>query len=724
MFLFSLDGNLEILKENEMISYKMSSGVEIDEIRRTNLQGNVDFALKDNEAIYFSCQGIFSIFKYIGKKIESVNYDYPIKYFSVVNGAMLVVLEFGLKFMIVLKMNDFQMELEFGDIPYFYELGSKTINIYFQTKMMKIDLNKDLIEVKQVTNPIETPKSIKYFKGKWYALSGSSVFISKTGLEWSTFKQNCVSTDFDHSLLFVTKAEKCIFEYGNEKVVVDELISCVCYLGNITYIANSFGISSLLDSQLVCVVHFNTNTQQQQQKIKHLKVCLMGKIGILGNFDQNKIVRSIIGDYIPVITDPAKNSSALMKKMRNLKDFLKTESRFETYESIKCLYEINKDELECALVNRKATFQGYQHKMEEFDKSKTRMRNRLEKLDFIDKPSYSSLKMTTITNFERDSLINNDYTQDLLLSQKNLVQSAMKTLEDEGIKQEKILKCSFEKVDNEVVSLEFNSEKLILQMRDFISQSRNISDFPANKLSLFLSKGRPKFRKGGIQNRNDNEKSYYDFLEDTISRFKFLCARGCNLLEISALDFRFTNEKFEISYFPSELIILIQKQTRHLEEQYSCDKEEILGIEHSVNIVDWEHKILTILRDSLKSDLMECASLKPKKEMIFGLESPFKIQKEFKNNEFEEPKEKLLQHWQKKNEVTKALIIQLRLKRDEYVRRSHEIIVVPKPGVDLDAFKSMRKLSKLKSFHEKLTQLQTVQLEALFSVIEKSRPNL
>eukprot|EP00835_Amoeboradix_gromovi_P002807 NODE_167_length_16327_cov_0.361597.p3 type:complete len:725 gc:universal NODE_167_length_16327_cov_0.361597:15060-12886(-) len=724
MFLFCIDEKFVMLKDASIVVFKYEKESLI-EILKMQLQETIDFAISDLENIYFTCKDRLTLYQFTKSTLSQTRYEYEIKFYSATNGSVLVVLKKGTRFAVIIRSMDFIMEVECGDVPYFFDYNINNVILYFQSKAMILNHEKDVQEIKQVFGLAIRPSVIKYHRGKWYSMNHNSVYVSKSGLEWNVFKLNILTSSFDSFLNFVSNATRNILEYNKHDFAMKDTVFSVCYFSAFDiFLLCDAGIYFYSSGKLKLVYHFGIEMEKLKSLIDIEKKAIEAKSVQLGGFEKRKLLKNIIGDYIPSnisIEKSAKNAN--IKKFMNLKVFLRTESNFETFENVYCSYIVNSEELETAKISRKVTFRDYQVKMEDFDKSKARMLKRLGKLNFSMKMTYSSPKMTNIISQDTDELLDNEYTKDLLLSQKHLVEKAMKDLEDEGIKQEKLLMCTFEKANNEVISLEYNVERFKLLLEDFLRAFRCLSDFSASKLSSYLVKGRPKFRKSPT-NSADNEKGYYDFLDSLMQRFKYCCSKKFEHVEISALDFRFTSEKQEISFFPAEMVIQIQKSIRQLEEQYSCDKEDILGIEHSINIADWEFKILSIYRNSLKSDLMEAASLKPKKEMIKGFESLPKINKEIKPINSTEPRDILLLSWHGKTSTLRKNLDDLNRKKEKYIERSNGAAVIHKPDVNQGAFNDLKQLTSLKAVNFKLLEKQVSKIAALLKLVEKSRPSL
>ena len=692
------------------------------EVDRVELDGIVEFAIKDAEVVYYTCQNSFSLYQYNNVNNSSHEYIYPIQYFSVNNGNMLVVLKMGLRYEIHLKSSEFSMIFDCGDIPYWFDIYSKTIALYFQTKVMILNQNKDILDIKNASGLNQAPRVVKTFKGRIYAITDSIIYVSKSGTEWSVFKQNLVICGFDPALYFLTGSVRDFVEYNQNQLKINYKVVNVLYSGPEVFLVTTAGIDLFSAGKCSRLLNYDKVKEVRYKDILGKKEEITKSLSNIGYFEKKRIIKEIIGDYLPKDTAKFKNSTANMNKVRNLKDFLSTETRFETFEYLKCAFLVSAEELLDARESKNMTFKHYQNKLEEFDKVKARMIKREAKLNFTERGVYSSPKMLGIINFNKDDLLENQYTQDLISSQKLLVQKAMKDLEEEGLKEEKLLSCTFEKINNEVISLEYNVDKLRAQMSDFLTVSRSLNDLGITKLISFIAKGRPKFKRSPTS--LETEKGFYDFIEDSLKSIKLCCSKRCHLLTISALDFRFTNEKLEISFFPAELVIQIQKQIRHLEEQYGCDKEDILGIEHGINIVDWEYKILTIFRNSLKSDYMECSSLKPKKAMIRGFEELPKIANAFDPESIIKPMEKILQINRQRNSNLEESVEKLKKKKDRYMERSKQVTVISKPEIDLQAFSDLKRHFKLKNEHDTLLEEQMINIRLLSESIERSRPSL
>ena len=711
MFLFQNNHHLVYLLLDRLFVINTSTMSIIETIQ---LHSTVELAQKYENVIYFTCSNSFHLYSFdlssTSSSITSQAYTNKIVYFYI-GKAVLVVVQQGLQYSNFIANSNVttQLELKTSDIPYYCDVNS-SMTLYFQTKVIQYSIDKEIMDIKSVYELPYFPSSIHFIKSKWYAVCYSSIYVSKNGYQWSLFKQTPF-TSFDETLEFI---QQTMHQLSYNQISIDSNnYSCCSYYKGQVYLANA---SSIINFHSSAKLVLNSITMDNEDKATHIALTVSKDIGGLNERDK-AIVLEKIGQPHVVISFKTPYSASFLKKIKILKDFIESTAKFETIEHLCCMKIVYFEHLSSSKSIYTATLNDYQHKMKDFKESKLRMMDRIDKLDFEPKKYQSELinQLWSTT----DALLQSKESQQLIQSQRLLLQSAFQQVNADCLKQEKLLLCNFEKINNENICLEYNLEKINLQLHHYFTVCRAIGDCPLSKLVIYITKGKPKFRKMAS---NDSEKLFCDYCEELIKLITSLAINRLYSVSVESRDFKFSDKALDLVFYPSETILSIQKQIRTLEDQYGADKEEILGLEHSINILEWEMKIHTILHASLQSDYLEASSLKPKKSLITGYEHVDRIEKEFKVIDPTLNKQKILNQLTFKNTQLHQQILELKDKRQQCTSRQETVVAVSHPLIDYTQFEQLKLFSDLKfNTNELMTRLET-NIGIIKTLVHASRP--
>eukprot|EP00834_Sanchytrium_tribonematis_P001863 NODE_49_length_31687_cov_0.791123.p5 type:complete len:729 gc:universal NODE_49_length_31687_cov_0.791123:25332-27518(+) len=723
---FKIEEKFYIFKNKEILVL-ISNGDLFEQTHCLNVKDQFQKCVQVQNSIYFTTENSFGLFELQRGEIKEKRYDFPIENFYVNSESKLIVFRKLRKYSIFFTNNTGSFNIEgLADIPYHVDV-SKQIFVYFTHKILIYDLDRNLVDSQTSIGLQTIPKTYSMIKAKkMFAISENVAYVTKNGLEWVVYKQNLATDDYDPNLQFVTREYRDCLLWGNKSVSFEYSVEAIIYLNTSYIVLSSNGIFeySSITNSFDCKFEFADQNDLKRAKLFRDRILTQAEQSFLDVNARKHYIERIIADFIvPSDTNSSKYSNGFFKKAMNLKNFLQAKDTFETVENLTCTKLYLEHELDKSKISRRLTWKEYKCRMDECNQSRERMTERIEKLKSLLTGDHNS-KFDEMFDSQKDSLVEDEFSKMLIESQISLATNCMKNLEAEEIMQEKMLLCGFEKINNEVICLEYNSERLRRMIKNFQAFSRCFQDFPIEKVIQLIAKGRPKLK----NNNFVMSLNFYDQLEYFTKQFQSLISNKAFLLQIDSNGFKIANVGQKLNYLPADQIVQIQKQIRNLEDQYGADKEEILGLEHSINILDWEYKILAILRDSLKSDYAESSSLKAKRTMIAGFGSPVNIAKATVSNS----KPDQLQLWkqflkqEKKNLKTlKQTISELELKRSVYIERERNIEILSEPSLEVAQVNLGENYALLSKLNERYGELECQFNRArqkLTEIVRKSRP--